>query len=108
MRWAISFRSNLIEGHWLSHSFRDRYNLLVARGWESKSVEQQQDEARSDSRSQKPRLTPEQVARERQKQSLILSRQRILQQLEKAQNANHRKMLASALADLDAELARLT
>jgi hypothetical protein len=38
----------------------------------------------------------------------MLSRQRILRQLEKAQNQRHREMLASALADLDAQLAQLT
>ena len=37
----------------------------------------------------------------------MLSRQRVLQQLQAAQNPNHLKMLENALADLDAQLARL-
>jgi hypothetical protein len=37
----------------------------------------------------------------------MLSRQHVLQQLEAAQNHRHRQILQSALADLDARLARL-
>jgi hypothetical protein len=37
----------------------------------------------------------------------MLSRQRVLQQLEAAQNPRHRDILQSALADLDAQLAHL-
>lgn len=79
----------------------------MARGWESKSVEQQQAEATAPSSKPRARLTPEQLANQRRKQGLLLSRQRVLQQLESAQNPNHRKMLETALADLDAQLAQL-
>lgn len=79
----------------------------MARGWESKSVEEQQAEAKSQKAAPKAPLTSEQAAAQRHKQGLMLSRQRILQQLEKAQNPHHREMLNSALADLDAQLARL-
>lgn len=79
----------------------------MARGWESKSVEQQQDEAATASNKPKPLLTPDELARQRQRQGLQLSRQRVLQQLNAAQNPRHREMLQSALADLDAQLARL-
>jgi len=79
----------------------------VARGWESKSVEQQQDEASSASRKVGPVLTPEQLARQREKQGLMLSRQRILQQLEAAHSPRHREMLQAALLDLDARISRL-
>ena len=37
----------------------------------------------------------------------MLSRARVLQQLETAQNSQHRQMLEAALVDLDAQLARL-
>jgi len=79
----------------------------VARGWESKSVEEQQAEAAATPASQKPPLTPEQSARQRERQGLILSRKHVLQQLGTAQNPLHGKMLQDALADLDAQLARL-
>lgn len=79
----------------------------VARGWESKSIEDQQAQA-SDSRdSKKPPLTPQQQAIERQKQSLLLSRQRIIQQLQSATHPNYRATLKAALAELDSQLSRL-
>jgi hypothetical protein len=83
------------------------YNLSVARGWESKSVEEQQAQAVSPSGPAPPPLTPAQIASQRQRTGLMLSRQHVLQQLEAAQNPRHRQILQSALADLDARLARL-
>jgi hypothetical protein len=79
----------------------------MARGWESKSVEEQQAEAASSSQKPQTRLTPEQLANRRKKEGLALSRRRVLDQLEQAQSPNHRKMLQAALADLDAQLAQL-
>jgi hypothetical protein len=84
-----------------------RYNLSVARGWESKSVEEQQAEAVSPSGPAPPPLTPAQMASQHQRKGLLLSRQHVLQQLEAAQNPRHRQILQGALADLDAQLARL-
>jgi hypothetical protein len=83
------------------------YNFLVARGWESKSVEEQQAQAVSSPGPTKPPLTPAQIADQRQKQGLLLSRQHVLQQLEVAQNPRHRETLQAALAELDTKLARL-
>jgi len=83
------------------------YNLSVARGWESKSVEEQQAQAVSPSGPAPPPLTPAQIASQRQRTGLLLSRQHVLQQLEAAQNPRHRQILQSALADLDAQLTRL-
>ncbi|HEX3741343.1 MAG TPA: hypothetical protein VHV29_16715 [Terriglobales bacterium] len=75
----------------------------MARGWESKSVEQQQEEATSSQRHGKL-LTPEQIVEQQKLSGLELSRQRILQQLEVASNPQHRSMLEAALAELDAQL----
>ena len=75
----------------------------MARGWESKSVEQQQEEAATVKTRAAP-LTAEQAAAQKRRQGLLLSRQRVLQQLEAASNTRHRQMLESALADLDAQL----
>ncbi|PYV75347.1 MAG: hypothetical protein DMG96_17450 [Acidobacteria bacterium] len=80
------------------------YNGNMARGWESKSVEQQQEEATSRKENRKLPLTTEQIAEEQRRQSIELSRQRILQQLQIACNPRHRAMLERALADLDAQL----
>ena len=52
-------------------------------------------------------MTPGQIASQRQRQGLMLSRQHVLQQLEAAQNPRHCELLQRALADLDAQLARL-
>ena len=70
-------------------------------------MEQQQEEVASASRQMNPVLTPEQSVRQRERQGLLLSRQRVLQQLNAAQNPRHREMLQAALADLDAKLTRL-
>jgi hypothetical protein len=78
----------------------------MARGWESKSVEEQQAAASVQAES-KQRLTPEQAARKRQEEAIDLSRRHILQQLQTVQNHRHRQMLESALSELDARLARL-
>jgi len=78
----------------------------MARGWESKGIEEQQAEAAANRSSTKrpiaPRLTPQQ----QHQQGIALSRKRILEQLETARHPAHRQMLERALADLDAELSR--
>lgn len=79
----------------------------MARGWESKSVEAQQEEAKQTSEPKRPVLTPQQAAEKRQSEGLNLSRQRILQQLENSSNPRMRAMLESALADLDQRIKAL-
>jgi hypothetical protein len=76
----------------------------MARGWESKSVEQQQEEATSSAQPRGKLLTPEQIVEQQKRKGLELSRHRILQQLEVASNPQHRSMLEAALAELDAQL----
>jgi hypothetical protein len=76
----------------------------MARGWESKSVEAQQAEASDKSAKPRPKMSAEEAAQWREKESLRLSRQSVLQQLEASQNPRHRKLLEDTLADLDAKL----
>ena len=78
----------------------------MARGWESKSVEAQQDAADSP-RITGPALTPEQVARKAERGTLMLARTRALADLQKACVPAHRAMLEQAIADLDTRLAAL-
>jgi len=52
-------------------------------------------------------MSAEEAARSREKESLRLSRQRVLQQLEVSQNPRHRQLLEAALADLDEKLSKL-
>ena len=78
----------------------------MARGWESKSVESQQEDAAEKSGKPRVKLTPEAAARNRQFENLRLARQRVLQQIKDAQNPRHRKLLENTLADLDQKLSR--
>jgi hypothetical protein len=78
----------------------------VARGWESKSVEQQQENARS-TRELKPRLTPEQIKIESRKEGLKLSRSRIMEQIQSAGDPRYRQMLERTLAAIDEQIANL-
>ena len=72
----------------------------MARGWESKAIESQQDDARGAKKRSRP--TP-QVDPARQ--TFELARARVLADLERATQPAHRRMLEQALADLDAKLA---
>jgi hypothetical protein len=79
----------------------------MARGWESKSVEAQQDEAAARTSSEKPRLTREAAAQIREKESLRLSLQSVVQQLQRSHDARHRALLEQALADLQRKMQAL-
>jgi hypothetical protein len=79
----------------------------MARGWESKSVEAQQDEAASRTLAEKPRLTREAANRIREIEKLRLALQNVLQQLERAQDVRHRAMLEAARSDLQRKIDEL-
>ncbi len=79
----------------------------MARGWESKSVEEQQAEVSATPAEVRLPLSPDQAAKQRQHEGLRLSRTRVVQQLQSAQNPRHRQMLEEALADLDIKLTLL-
>jgi hypothetical protein len=79
----------------------------MARGWESKSVEAQQEDAGRTSADGKPRLTREQADRLREKESLRLSLQRVVKEIEHSQNPRHRAMLERAQAELQRKIAEL-
>ncbi len=53
-------------------------------------------------------MTPEQMARRRQRESLQLARARVVQQLEIAREPRYIKLLNDALEDLNPRLAQLT
>ena len=83
------------------------YNEGMARGWESKSVEEQQAEARTKRSPSQPKLTPSQIRTKQQIESLTLSRKRVEQQLATAHEPRHQEMLRRALADLDAQIRKI-
>ncbi|HUI74305.1 MAG TPA: hypothetical protein VLX32_05135 [Candidatus Acidoferrum sp.] len=77
----------------------------MARGWESKDVEAQTEEAQElKAPSDKTTKSVDQMQKDRDKQGLELSRKRILNELEVATHPNHRKSLEAALAHLDQKL----
>jgi hypothetical protein len=79
----------------------------MARGWESKSVEQQQAEMAESRTPARPPLSPDEQQRDRKRQGLILSRKRLTQQIKAATNWRHRQMLAQAIAEVDRQLSLL-
>ena len=79
----------------------------MARGWESKSVEDQIQSARDREGNTRIRLTPEQLEVERKRDSLLLQRTRMLLQIEKCQDVRYRSTLESGLAYLETELTGL-
>jgi hypothetical protein len=82
----------------------------MARGWESKSVAAQV-AATEDSRRSAiiPKtLAPETLELIRKKETVLLSRTRVVRELESAQNPRYKAVLTKALADLDAQLKTIT
>jgi hypothetical protein len=77
----------------------------MARGWESKAVEDQQQDARE--RQRGTMTAPVDPAAHAARASLMLARTRALADLQLARAPAHRTMLERAIADLDARLAQL-
>lgn len=78
----------------------------MARGFDSKFVEAQQEEA-SREKVSRPPLSPEQRIAEGHRQALRLSRARAQADLRAATVPAHRRMLEAALRTLDEQLAAL-
>jgi hypothetical protein len=80
----------------------------MARGWESKSVEAQQDAAVPDDRDQKHRpLSEEERVRLQRRRTLELARARTAADLTRASTPAQRQMLERALDALDSALQTL-
>ena len=78
----------------------------MARGWESKNIESQQEEA-ARTRPSPANLTPEDRERLARRHSLELARTRASSDLAKATAPAHRRMLEQAIAALDDQLKSL-
>jgi hypothetical protein len=76
----------------------------MARGWESKSVEAQQEEAVAAKPDSGKPLTPEEVQRRQQLETLRLARARVLQLIQASQDTRYTEMLKKSLADLDRQI----
>jgi hypothetical protein len=77
----------------------------MARGWESKSVEEQVEQQREAAAPKPAKVTADQASRERARQALELQRERILD--ERTSSPIRRKALAAALEEIEAKLAKL-
>jgi len=75
----------------------------VARGWESKSVESQQEAAAAEPSAAAP-FSAEEAHRRAERATLMLARTRALADLQQACAPAHRAMLEQAIADLDRRL----
>ena len=80
----------------------------MARGWESKSVESQIElaESRRPATRGAP-LSALEVERTKKRDSLLLSRTRVVHDLENAHNPRYREILLAALKHLDGKLSEL-
>lgn len=78
----------------------------MARGWESKSVEAQQQDAVA---GRKPgnAVSPDEARRRSERATLMLARTRALADLQLACSPAHRAMLEQAIADLDHRLSAI-
>ncbi len=80
----------------------------MARGWESKSVEGQIEALEAGRHhSRRAPLAREEADRLRLKESLMLSRKRVVRELEETRIPRRRAILEASLAHLDARLAEL-
>ena len=84
-----------------------RYSVCMARGWESKAVESQQEERARDKTPTRTAMTRDQRERAQKRASIAMSRSRVLQQMQVTCSAAHRASLQSALEFLDDELREL-
>jgi hypothetical protein len=87
----------------------------MARGWESKSVEDQVQQSESEAAApakegkdkHKRQLTAAQIEAHRRREVLILSRVRVQQNLKASSNPRYTEQLNRALADIEAQLSAL-
>ena len=79
----------------------------MARGWESKSIESQQDLARERQNAPQQTLSDQQKKQLREREALLLSRARVMQQIEASTNERYTKVLRHALAELEQKIASL-
>jgi hypothetical protein len=78
----------------------------MARGWESKSIESQQ-EAAADMRRTSAPVTPQDAQRKAAHATLMLARTRALSDLQTACAPAHRAMLEQMISELDQRIAAL-
>jgi hypothetical protein len=76
----------------------------MARGWESKSVESQIDDAKTQHSEGKPPLTDGEKHAKRERQNLILARARVLHLLDTSANERYKELLRKELSELEKKI----
>lgn len=80
----------------------------MARGWESKSVADQIEDAElREAKTEKLPASPDDRKRKQRLDSLLLSKSRLLQQLERAKHPAHRGVLLNGLKAIEKEIEEL-
>jgi len=80
----------------------------VARGWESKSIEDQINEREAEAeRLGKEKPGPRDIERQAKRESILLARSRTASVLESTRDERYRVLLKRTLDHLDSELAKL-
>jgi hypothetical protein len=79
----------------------------MARGWESKSVESQMEAVENRSPVSRVVRTEQQIRVDRERESLLMSRKRVLHDIETATHTRYREQLEAALRYLDSRLKEL-
>jgi hypothetical protein len=80
----------------------------MAKGWESKAVESQAQDDQPQRNDRRAPLTVAQIEAHRRREVLLLSRARVAGDLESSNDSRYRDQLTRALADLDAQISRLS
>lgn len=78
----------------------------MARGWESKAVEAQMEEAERAPGESRQRV-PEDAEKQNRRNTLRMTRSRLAEQLQNTRSVAHRQMLHQSLRAIDEELATL-
>jgi len=94
------------------NAYQAAYNQFMAKGWESKSVEDQQSDQQDQIRSQeivdeKERLDRHNAVEARKIQALKMTRARIREQLARTSNERYTVLLNAELQQIDGELQEL-
>lgn len=87
---------------------KQAYNQDMARGWDSKAVEEQIESKTSEFVAvTTKRRTPDQVQKLIEKRNLEAARAKVLHEIDATQNERYKEMLRRSLRDLEGKLAEL-
>lgn len=78
----------------------------MARGWESKAIEAQMEEAER-APAESSQTAPADISKQHRRDALHLTRSHLAGQLQNSRSVAHRQMLHQSLRAIDAELATL-